>query len=273
MEKTGTTNDDVERFRSGAAKYAAYLETFEGRLRIDLAIANLKDMLPQTAKTLNALDVGGGTGTIAVRLARLGLDVTVLDESLPMLEIAERTANEAGLSERIELKHGSAAQLEELFSARSFDVILCHNILEFVDDPCAVLQSAARLLRDTSSIISVLVRNQAGEVLKSALVNADLSAAEDNLDSMWGDESLYGSRVHLFTPQSMHAMFLESSLEMVAEHGVRVVSDYLAPTISRSEEYDRIFELERKMGRRPDFASVARYTQCIAHRPATKDVS
>ena len=41
-------------------------------------------------------------------------------------------------------------------------MILCHNILEYVDDPLAVLRSAARTLRDPSSIISILVRNQAG---------------------------------------------------------------------------------------------------------------
>ena len=42
-----SANDDLERFRTGAAKYAAYLETPEGRLRHDLAFANLQDFLPQ----------------------------------------------------------------------------------------------------------------------------------------------------------------------------------------------------------------------------------
>ena len=41
--KEMTANDDCERFRTGAAKYAAYLETPEGRLRLDLAFANLQD--------------------------------------------------------------------------------------------------------------------------------------------------------------------------------------------------------------------------------------
>ena len=45
--KEMTANDDCERFRTGAAKYAAYLETPEGRLRLDLAFANLQDFLPR----------------------------------------------------------------------------------------------------------------------------------------------------------------------------------------------------------------------------------
>ena len=130
-----TADHDFERFQTSAAKYAAYLETPEGRLRLDLAFANLQDVLPQATRSLHALDLGGGTGAIAVRLARLGLFVTLLDASLPMLDFARRAAREAGVSERIELKHGDAAQWAKLFDTGPCDLILCHNILEYLDDP------------------------------------------------------------------------------------------------------------------------------------------
>ena len=265
-EMTANNNDDFDRFRTGAAKYAAYLETPEGRLRLDLAFANLQDFLPQATRSLHALDVGCGTGAIAVRLARLGLHVTLLDASEAMLDFAERAAREAGVTERIALKHGDATQFANLFPAGSFDLILCHNILEYVDDPCAVLRSAARTLRDPSSIISVLVRNQAGEVLKAAIQDGDVAAAEHNLTAEWGHETLYGGRVRLSTAESLKAMLREPSLAVTAERGVRVLSDYLPPRVSRSDEYKRIFELERKLGRRPEFATIARYTHCLAHR-------
>ena len=73
--KTMTANAEDGRFQTGAARYAAYLETPEGRLRIDLAFANLQEFLPQAAGSLRALDIGCGTGAIAVRLARLGIHV------------------------------------------------------------------------------------------------------------------------------------------------------------------------------------------------------
>lgn len=271
--KEMTAIDDLERFRTGAAKYAAYLETPEGRLRLDLAFANLQDSLPPDTQSLLALDLGCGTGAIAVRLARLGLHVTLLDASLPMLDFAKRAAREAGVTERIALKHGDATEFAKLFNDESFDLILCHNILEYVHDPCAVLRDAARALRDASSIISVLVRNQAGEVLKAAMQEGDLAAAEHNLTAEWGHESLYGGRVRLFTTESLQAMLLKSSLTVTAERGVRVMSDYLPPRVSFNDEYERIFELERKLGRRPEFAAVARYTHCLAHRagPVMKD--
>jgi S-adenosylmethionine-dependent methyltransferase len=258
---------DSERFQSGANKYAAYLETPEGRLRSDLAFANLHDFLPlQAEESLCALDLGCGTGATAVRLARLGIHVTVLDCSPAMLDIAQRAAREAGIPEKIVLKHAEATQLASLFPARSFDVILCHNILEYMDDPGVVLRGAARALRDSSAILSVLVRSQAGEVLKAAIQAGDLGAAENSLTAEWGQESLYGGRVRLFKSDSLQRMLKAASLSMIAERGVRVVADYLPPAISRSADYERILELERRLGIRPEFAAVARYTHYLARR-------
>jgi S-adenosylmethionine-dependent methyltransferase len=145
----GTVN---ERFQNGAQDYVAYLETPEGRLRTDSAFGNLEDFLPrsQAEKSLCALDIGSGTGATAVRRARLGMHVTLLDSSPAMLEIAKRTAQGAGVTDKVLLRHGDATQLANLFHARSFDVILCHNVLEYLDDPIAVLCGAARALRDSS---------------------------------------------------------------------------------------------------------------------------
>jgi S-adenosylmethionine-dependent methyltransferase len=255
-----------ERFQNGAQDYAAYLETPEGRLRTDLAFANLQDFMrmPQAQESLCALDVGSGTGVTAVRLARLGMHVTLLDSSRSMLDRAKRTAQDAGVADKIGLQHGDALQLTNLFQARSFDVILCHNLLEYLDDPIAVLCGAARALRDSSAILSVLVRNRAGEVFKAAIQAGDLAVAENNLTAEWGQESLYGGRVRLFTSESFEALLKAASLAVIAERGVRVLADYLPSRISRSGEYERILALERKLGSRPEYVWVARYTQCFA---------
>ena len=264
--KTTTANSDAERFQTGAEKYAAYLNTPDGRMRLDLVFANLQELLPQDTCSLRALDVGCGTGAMAVRLARLGVQVTLLDSSNQMLDLAERSAREAGVIERIALKQGDGGDVANLFEPGSFDLVLCHNILEYVDEPSALLCSAAGMLRHPSGIISVLVRNQAGEVLKAALNGGNLDDAEHNLTAEWGNESLYGGKVRLFTAESLRSLLAETSLAITALRGVRVVSDYLPPNISRDDEYNRIVELERKLGRRPEFAAVARYIQCIAHR-------
>ena len=116
-----------------------------------------------------------------------------------------------------------------------------------------------------TGILSILVRNRAGEVFKAGVIAGDLGAAERNLTTMWGHESLFCGQVRLFTLDSLQVMTKGASLAVAAERGVRVISDYLPPQVSRREEYERIFELERKLGSRPEFAAVARYIQIIAH--------
>ena len=254
------------RFLSEAGKYAAYLETPEGRLRLDLAFANLKGFLPepQVNNSICALDLGCGTGATAVRMAKLGLHVTLLDYSPAMLEIAHCAARDAGVLDQVAVKSGDVMGLSSLFKARSFDVIVCHNVLEYVDDPVAVLCGAASLLRDSSALLSILVRTHAGEVLKAAIQTGDLSAANDALSSEWGKESLYGGKVRLFALDRIRDLMKAASLGIIAERGVRIITDYLPIKVSRNEQYDRIFELERKLGIRAEFAAVARYLQVLA---------
>src|SRR4051812_50208997 len=86
---------------------------------------------------LDILDAGGGTGGFAVPLAGLGHRVTVVDPSPDSLAALERRAAEAGVGGAIAAVQGDAAQLPELVSAESADAVLCHSVLEVVDDPVA----------------------------------------------------------------------------------------------------------------------------------------
>jgi S-adenosylmethionine-dependent methyltransferase len=261
-----TRVENENRFENDANRYAEYLDTPEGRLRADLTFASLQEFVPSpsTTKSLRVLDLGCGTGATSVRLARLGFEVTLLDSSPAMLDLAERKAVEAGISDKIATRHGDAAHVADFFEPASFDVVLCHNVLEYVDDPNAVLIGAARLMRNSSTILSVLVRNQAGEVMKAALSSGDLAAAEQNLSAEGGHESLYGGEVRFFTPEALEAMLKDASLTIIARRGVRAVSDYLPAKISRSAEYERILALELKLAKRQEFFGVARYMHCMA---------
>jgi hypothetical protein len=75
---------------------------------------------------------------------------------------------------------------------------------------------------------------------------------------------LYKGSVRLFTPDSLRAILTKALLATIAERGVRVIADYLPPQISRSADYERIFALERKLGNRPEYAAISRYTHWLA---------
>jgi S-adenosylmethionine-dependent methyltransferase len=255
---------DASRFQN-AEKYAAYLKTSSGRLRSELVWENLCRFLPRNASKLRALDVGGGTGFTSVRLARMGYEVVLLDSSEEMLRIAREQAGAGGVAARISFCHGDAGRLPELFDAGSFDIVVCHNLLEYGENPSAIVRDIANALRK-DAVLSVLVRNRAGEVLKDAIKSRDWNLAVANLTAETVVDSLYSEPVRVFNLAEVRDLLTQASLEVVAEHGVRVFFDYLGLENLTDEAYPRIFKLESALGVRPEFAAIARYIQVIARR-------
>src|SRR3954447_21562679 len=96
--------------------------------------ATLADLAPN-GEPVRVLDAGGGSGGFAVPLAELGPPVTVVDPPPGPPAPLERRAAETGTTQRIRAMQGDAAGLPGLVAAGSFDLVLCHSVLEVVDDP------------------------------------------------------------------------------------------------------------------------------------------
>jgi S-adenosylmethionine-dependent methyltransferase len=258
---------DTSRFQD-ADKYAAYLKTPAGRLRSELAWENMHRFLPGNASECRALDVGGGTGFVTLRLARLGFEVVLLDGSEEMLRIARQEAEAFGVTARISFCHSDVSQLPRIFDAESFDVAVCHNLLEYTEDPFATVRNIAYVLRKDAEF-SILVRNRAGEVLKDAVKSRDWRLAAANLTAETVVDSLYGEALRVFTPVEVRNLCVRAGSEVVAECGVRVFCDYLAVESLTDATYDQVFKLETTLGARPEFCAIARYIQVIARRSGT----
>jgi demethylmenaquinone methyltransferase/2-methoxy-6-polyprenyl-1,4-benzoquinol methylase len=92
------------------------------------------------------LDVATGTGAIARGLVRrYGCRVVGLDQSPQMLEGARERIGKAGLSDRIELRLGSAEEVD--LGEASFDALTSGYLLRYLDDPLATMTSLLRLVR------------------------------------------------------------------------------------------------------------------------------
>ena len=180
-----------------ALKYAAYLKTPAGRLRFELAWENVRRFLPPDASKQRALDVGGGTGAASVQLAQMGCEVVLLDASEEMLRIARQQAEAGSTAQRIFFCHAFARQLPELCGAESFDIVVCHNLLEYAEDPFTTVHDIAHVLRQ-DAVLSLLVRNRMGEVLKAAIKSGNWKLATANLTSETVVDSLFGEPVCVF---------------------------------------------------------------------------
>ncbi len=117
-------------------------------------------------QALDIVDVGGGTGGLAVQFAVLGHNVTVVDPSPDALAAAQRRAAEAGA--RLTAVQGEAASLDSVAGTKAADLVICHNVLEYVDSPADAMTAIAAVLRP-SATVSVLAANAVAAVLHRAL--------------------------------------------------------------------------------------------------------
>ncbi len=115
------------------------------------------------------VDVGGGSGTRAVPLARHGCQVTVVDTSVDALAMLHRRAQDAGVEDRIGAVQADADQLTEVVAAGTADLVVCHHLLEELDDPASVIRELAAAVRPGGHV-SVLTAGRLGAVLGQTLV-------------------------------------------------------------------------------------------------------
>ena len=189
-----------------------------------------------------------------------------------MLGIARKEAEASGVVERISFRHADPGQLQELFEPESFDIVVCHNLLEYLADPGAIVRGISHVLRK-DGFFSLLVRSRAREVLRAAIKSSELELAKKYLSAQAVVDSLYGKPVRMFDPADVVQMLVEANLGVVAKRGVRVFSDYREMADPDHETYLGLLELEFTLGSLPQFAAIARYIQIIARHSRAAQVS
>jgi 2-polyprenyl-3-methyl-5-hydroxy-6-metoxy-1,4-benzoquinol methylase len=126
-----------------SSKYAAD-GRLTGRLTELVAAVELR-----VAPGGRVLDLGCGTGELARGLAARGYHLTGCDISAEMLDRAE--AHETSRSVAWVLMPPGWQSLP--FDSASFDAVMGSSVLEYVDDPLAVLSECARIVRPGGAVI------------------------------------------------------------------------------------------------------------------------
>ena len=228
--------------------------------------AALVDQQGDPAEPLDILDAGGGTGGFAVPLAELGHRVTVVDPSPDSLAALERRAAEAGIR-TIRGVQGDAAGLLDVAEPEAYDAVLCHHVLEVVDDPAVAVAAIVRVLRP-GGLLSVLVSNVNGAVLSRAVAGR-LDEATEMLEDPAGSSGPQDPLVRRYDRSRILAQLNSAGLELVGLHGSRVFSDLLPGSLLDVDPAAAaaLLRLEQLVVGRPEFTDVAAALHVLARRP------
>jgi len=214
------------------------------------------------------LDVGGGTGGFAVPIAGLGHRVTVVDPSPDALASLQRRTREAGVEVRA--VQGDAAGLLDVVGPGSADLVLCHGVLEHVDDVAPAVLALVQVLRPGGTL-SVLVASRNAVVLARAVAGhfAEARHALEDPDGRWGPGDPLPRR---FTEAGLLRVLDEAGLRVGAVHGIRTVADLVGPAgdVQRGDSEpgaaEALVDLERATAERPEFRAVATQLHMLATR-------
>jgi ubiquinone/menaquinone biosynthesis C-methylase UbiE len=134
-----------------AAVFMKWLETTPGTYDRGIQLLTLGRLTPLKKRIAaeyiqpgqRVLEVGCGTGTLSILMARRGARVTAIDASAGMLAEARSKAAEAGLAEAITFQQLDVTELGNHYEPGSFDVIA--STLAFSEFPPEVVQYALKL--------------------------------------------------------------------------------------------------------------------------------
>lgn len=212
----------------------------------------------------DVLDIGGGTGGFAVRMAELGHRVVVVDPSPDALAALDRRAREQGVSDRVSALQGDLSGVVGLAGSDSADVVLCHGVLEVVDAPAQALAALAEVLRPGGTL-SLLVAQRHAAVVARAMAGhfqqarALLEAGADQPGSRAG---------HRFTHEELTDLVAGSGLTVTAVHAVRVFADLVPGSLLDLEPgaAQALVELEQAVAARPEYLPLATQLHLLATR-------
>jgi SAM-dependent methyltransferase len=215
---------------------------------------------------LDIVDVGGGTGGLAVPFATLGHNVTVIDPSPDALAAAQRRAAEAGA--RLTAVQGEAASLDGVVGPKSADLVICHNVLEYVDSPADAMTAIAAVLRP-SATVSVLAANTVAAVLHRALAGRFTEARQLLGGEAAGAGTGAGTEPpRRFTLPELTALIEAAGLRAGQSHGLRIFSGLVPGALLDADAggSEALRALEAAAAGAPPLRDIAAQLHLLGHR-------
>ncbi len=252
-------------FEKKLAFFKEHQNTPWSKLRHNIASANLKRHI--NSKALTILDAGGGNGLEAIALAQQGHKVVLLDYSAEMLGEARTNVQNNRVIEAIEFYEGDVCSIPRLFPKAKFDVVLCHNVLQYVDNLDTALQALSHAVK-ARGFISIICVNRYSESYRLVLQELNLPAAYAALDTDVIVSMVFGVPMKAYAAEDLRAPLRKIGCSIVGQYGIRCVNDYIPDNEIKTDPqfFAEMEKLEYAMSDKFPYYLVARSFHIIAQK-------
>lgn len=255
-------------FEAGLSRWKADQSMPWNRFGYELVEHHLKQQIPVDSPPLRVLDAGGGNGVDSLALARMNHQVELVDLSRQMLDDARANAALAGVTDRIDTHAIDIHGLDKVFDSDQFDIVLCHNVIQFVDEIRPLLETLIRVLKP-GGFLSLITINQLSLPYQAAFVDQDLDKACALLDQTSEHNSIFDIDVREYRSDEVGGWLEELGLEIETCYGIRCLYDYWGSNELKQDPavYAGLRRLEMELSERDPYRQTARQFQIIARKP------
>lgn len=247
-------------------------------VRQELVRRQLAVHLPLPPATV--LDVGAGQGTQAIQLARDGYEVVAVEPDPEMRAAcgAALAQEPSSVRARLRVLDGSLQTLDAVpgLEGRTFDAVLCHGVLMYVEDPNPALRALGRRVH-VDGIVSVVARN-AGAMAWRHVQRGDFARATALLDEV--ERSAWERRDPRYTNElgvecradsleRLGAFFGGIRCSLEYWYGIRTFSDGVAvdtPVPADPAELAAILDMEERLGRTEPYRRAGTLMHLVGRR-------
>ena len=228
--------------------------------------ANLQRHLA-TERPLRILDAGGGTGIESIPLAQQGHRVDLVDYSTEMLSTARQAIAAANVQDRVTLHHANLADIPALFAEMNFDVVLCHNVIQYAGDLNAALAAITQPLKP-NGICSIISQNRYAAPYRAALFDDDLDLAYESIDQRTEMTRVFGHEVPIYSGEEIIALLPNHRCTLLGHYGIWCMTMYWGDNARKADPvlYQKLERLELALSSRHPYNLLGRYYQIVARK-------
>lgn len=203
-------------------------------------------------KNKRILDFGSGQGVTSNHFA-ISNDVTAIEPSQEMLLNAWKDYDYTQIV-------GDISSLSK-FEDNSFDMIICHNVLEYIENKEQVINEFSRVLK-VGGILSIVKHNRAGRVMQMAVLLDDFEKANNLLDGNNSSSLKYG-QIRYYEDEDINRW--NDKFELINFFGIRTFFDLQQNQEKHNDEEWQIkmIELENRVSQIDEYRNIAFFHHLI----------